>query len=176
MEFGQRLRRNLKNRGCSWSNWDKTCHQLRSPVDFGQSLRSMTAALPPPPIGINPIPNWDLYPSNLGKRRPMDTLTKMTTTSAPLPLLCCRRDPCQRRVRAPPAPCSSSAVVCNRLKSGLVLHNFLRDLPGVCVILVVPFLARHNLPRKLYKARENLNRKANTPQCTNPPIERNSRR
>ena len=149
---------------------------MRSPVDFGQSLRSTTGALPPPPIGINPIPNRDLYPSDLGKRRPMDTLTKMTTTLVPLPLLRRRRDPRQSRVRAPPAPCSSSAVVCNRLKSGLVLHNFLRDLPGVCVILAVPFLARHNLRQKSYKARENLNRKANTLRCTNPPVERNSRR
>ena len=143
-------------------------------MDFGQSLRLTMAALPPPPIGINSTPNRDMYPSNLGKRRPMDTLTKMTTTSAPLPLLRRRRDLRQGCVRAPPAPCSSSSVVCNRLKSGLVLHNFLRDLPGVCVILAVPFLACHNLHRKLYKARENLNRKANTPQCTNPPVERNS--
>ena len=85
--------------------------------------------------------------------------------------------------RSAPESCarSSSAmfflpVVCNRLKSGLVLHNFLRDLPGVCVILAVPFLVRHYLRRKLYKAWENLNRKANTPQCTNPPVEQNSRR
>jgi hypothetical protein len=26
VEFGQRLRRNLKNCGCSWSNLDETCH------------------------------------------------------------------------------------------------------------------------------------------------------
>ncbi len=149
---------------------------MRSPVDFGQSLRSTMAALPPPPIGINPIPNRDMYPRDLGKRCPMDTLTKMMTTSAPPPLLRRRRDPRQRRVRAPPAPCSSSAVVGNRLKSRLVLHKFFRDLPCVCVILAVPFLARHNLHRKSYKARENLNRKANTPQCTNPLVERNSRR
>ena len=154
VKFGQRLRRNLKNRGCSWSNWDNA----------------------PPIGGINPIPNRDLFPSDLGKRPPMDTLTKMMTTLAPLPLLRRRRDPRQRRVRAPPAPCSSSAVVCNRLKSGLVLHKFLRDLPCVCVILAMLFLARHNLCRKSFKARENLNRKANTPQCTNPPVERNSRR
>ena len=60
------------------------------------------------------------------------------------PLLRRRRDPRQRRVQAPPAPCSSSAVVCNRLKSGLVLHKFLRDRPCVCVILAVLFIARHN--------------------------------
>jgi len=26
VKFGQCLRRILKNRGCSWSNWDETCH------------------------------------------------------------------------------------------------------------------------------------------------------
>ena len=26
VEFGQRLRRNLKDGGCLWSNWDKNCH------------------------------------------------------------------------------------------------------------------------------------------------------
>ncbi len=90
------------------------------------------------------------------------------------PLLRHRRDLRQTCVRAPSAPCSSSTVVCNRLKSGLVLHNFSRDIPCVCVILAVPFFAHHNLRRKSYKAWENLNRKANTPQCTNPPVERNS--
>ncbi len=25
VEFGQRLRRNLMNRGCLWLNWDETC-------------------------------------------------------------------------------------------------------------------------------------------------------
>ena len=35
-------------------------------------------------------------------------------------------------------------VVCDGLKTWLVLCNFLRDLPGVCVLLEMLFLARHN--------------------------------
>jgi hypothetical protein len=39
LKFGQHLRHNLKNCGCVWMNWDKTCHYLGLPVDFGQCLR-----------------------------------------------------------------------------------------------------------------------------------------
>ncbi len=35
-------------------------------------------------------------------------------------------------------------IMCERLKTWLVLRNFLRDLPGVCILLGMVFLARHN--------------------------------
>ncbi len=152
-------------------------------VELGQdlSLIAFTCGLWAKPSvdngGASSTPDWNKPHPQLGHvpQRPWET-TSHGYALAPLPLLRRRQDPRQSRVRGPPAPCSSSAVVCNRLKSGLVLHNFLRDLPGVCVILAVPFLVHHYLRRKSYKAWENLNRKANTPQCTNPPVEQNSRR
>ena len=65
VEFGQRLRHNLTNCGCLWSNWDETCHYLHLPVGFGQRLqRNLTNRVVRGQIGmrlvINCICLWDL--------------------------------------------------------------------------------------------------------------------
>jgi len=91
---------------------------------------------------------------------------------------------CWWEVVAPDKRCRSSIVreidmplvkVLDR-KGGPVQYRarWIDNERRLCKFLV-PHLGHTTMLRpKWYKARENLNRKANTPQCTNPLVERNS--
>ena len=126
MEFGQRLQRNLKNCGCLWSNWDKTCHWLHLPVGFGQRLRRNMNNCGCLWSNLDEKCHWLHLPVGFGQRLRRNRTNPGCSWSMWL------------------GYCQTMVVVCNRLKTWLILWNFLRNLPGVCVLLAMLFLARHN--------------------------------